>query len=562
MLSRRRLRIRLRCPSHPIARPLHTATATVTAPPTAIPLSAPFPTPQPSSSPHQSRKLLTSFACVDALHRRPSQQSRYGLCNAVSSRSFSGGASPKPESLEEMAKRLSDEADAEFRASGRKSSVSARMKRSPAQPTPDTASTPSFDPSTDATSQSTSSSTSSSSTSSDASTSSSASSSSSPPSEDPRSPSTRSSFLRSLTNEWSHLQSFFSRWKRAPSINRSKRTAAEVLTKPTILPKKQTIPNSASLDDLPPDAPTDSNPPSPSTDLVLVDSSTVWDRRLERMRHSFHSSAPFLRFRKARRTLIHSQNPILKPIQAMASVVGETLDDMKLTWETSQHPLLFKVRDVTDKVVGETEMGFALGEIMKVDPSFDLLSFQQEMEEYQIPVIITAYLRGSPSDQRLLAQCTEGPAATLMRSSFLERLNGGEEWDHRILDISHVELQNAVMMKDLPVLLVAFMVQQINCVRKVKGFTAPMKAGQGAAGGSGAAGKVEGGKKEGKVGEEGATPVSAKRYDSEGREIVSGFESDISNVYYHWVLRRDFENPDFDWKLMEMTSQRIASLGV
>ena len=39
-------------------------------------------------------------------------------------------------------------------------------------------------------------------------------------------------------------------------------------------------------------------------------------------------------------------------------------------------------------------MAFAIGEIMKVDPSFDLLSFHAEMEEYMIPVVITAYLRG------------------------------------------------------------------------------------------------------------------------------------------------------------------------
>ena len=360
------------------------------------------------------------------------------------------------------------------------------------------------------------------------------------------------------------MQDYFRKWKPAPSINRSKRSAAEVLAKPVIVPKKTPFPTSpspSSDDSTPADAATttttaDPSLPSPPSDLVLVDSSTVWDRRMERMRASFQSSAPFLEFRKARRTLIHSQNPILRPIQSVASTITDTLDDLKLTWETSQHPMLFRVRDVTDRVIGETEMGFALGEIMKLDPSFDLLSFQQEMEEYQIPVVITAYLRGSPSDQRMLAQACEGPAATLMRASFHERLAQGEEWDHRILDISNVELQKAVMVKDLPVLLLAFMVQQVNCVRKVKGFVAAKapKAGDGAAAG---AGEKKAGGEAGKQGE-----VSVKRYDSEGREIVSGFESDISSVYYHWVLRRDFENPDFDWKLIEMTSMRIASLGV
>ena len=458
-----------------------------------------------------------------------------------------------------MAKRLSDEADAEFRASGKASSVSARTRRrsqepdtnaeppSAANPTASTATQPAPGASEPSSSSSTSST-------SDASSSSSSSSA--------RSSSVRSSLLRSLTNEWAHLQDYLKKWQRAPSISRTKRTAAEVLTKPAIAPKpKQPYGSAPSQDEAAvPEDPTAAEPAtaSPSSELVLVDSSTVWDRRLERMRASFATSAPFLRFHKARRTLIHSQNPVLRPIQSVASSISEAVEDVKLTWETSQHPLLFKVRDVTDRVIGETEMGFALGEIQKVDPSFDLLSFQREMEEYQIPVVITAYLRGSPSDQRLLAQCSEGPAATLMRASFHERLAQGEEWDSRILDISNVELQKAIMLKDMPVLLVAFMVQQVNCVRKVKGLPPSAKPTATAATASKAA--DDGGKKAKDGAKDG--PAAEKRFDSEGREIVSGFESDITHMYYHWVLRRDFENPDFDWRLMEMSSMRVASLGV
>ena len=41
-----------------------------------------------------------------------------------------------------------------------------------------------------------------------------------------------------------------------------------------------------------------------------------------------------------------------------------------------------------DKALGETEIGWAIGEIQKVDPAFDINLFLEDMEEYMIPVVV------------------------------------------------------------------------------------------------------------------------------------------------------------------------------
>ena len=79
---------------------------------------------------------------------------------------------------------------------------------------------------------------------------------------------------------------------------------------------------------------------------------------------------------------------------------------------------LFQVRDVQDKVVGETEIGWAIGEIQKVDPAFDINLFLEDMEEYMIPVVVKAYL---DPNIPLLKECTEGQVCSLCLSRALPR---------------------------------------------------------------------------------------------------------------------------------------------
>ena len=519
--------------------------------------------------------LLAPYPHLHSLHaHHPSIISAASTARPASLRHFS---SNKPESLEELAKRLSDEADAEFKASGKKSSVSSRIKQRPpvtqsadtssAAAAADTSSSASADNTASATASSPSQSSDSTNAATDSTTSTSSSSASSTAdssSTTDSSSASTGSLLSTITREWGHIQDYIKKFRPASSSStaKPKRSVEDILTRgPTILPS--TLRPAGQPDEVKAADPAEGEPGAEqpvegekvgSGELVLVDSDTVWDKRLDRMRTSFNSSSAFLTFRKAKRTLIHSQNPILKPVHALQHGVRATLDDIRLTWETSQHPLVYRMRDVSDRLVGETEMAYALGEIMKVDPSFDLLSFHAEMEEYMIPVVITAYLRGTPADALMLKQCSEGLAANAIWRSLRERDAKGERYDDTILDISHVELRKAVMVKDTPVVELTFMVQQINCVRRLKGRQQQQQQQQqqaDKAGGGGVVGEAEAG---------GGGGVAGGEVDENGEVVVSGSPSDIAQHFYVWIMRRDFENPDFDWKIMEMQSQQVFSL--
>ena len=483
----------------------------------------------------------------------PTIASATSAARQASRRHFS---TEKKESIEEIAARLSAEIDSDFKASGRKSSVSSRMKQRPTETTAADASTTHTD-STPSSSSSSSPPTADTADPSTTSTSTSSTTDSSSASASSTSAST-GSLLSSISREWGHLQDYIKKFQRPTTAthNKQKRSVEDILTRgPTILPS--TLKPAGQADDAKvADTASDSTEGEAAGgvegekvgggELVLVDSDTVWDKRMERMRTTFNSSSAFLTFRKAKRTLIHSNNPILKPIQSLQHNVKATFDDIRLTWETSQHPMVYRMRDVTDRLVGETEMAFAIGEIMKVDPSFDLLSFHQEMEEYMIPVIITAYLRGTPADALMLKQCSEGLAANAIWRSLRERDAKKERYDDTILDISHVELRKAVMVKDTPVVELTFMVQQINCVRRVQ------RAGQVQQQGEAAGARV------GEAGE--GSNSGAVEGGGVEDEVVSGSPSDIAQHFYVWIMRRDFENPDFDWKIMEMQSQQVFSL--
>lgn len=468
---------------------------------------------------HAARRAITPQSLIRSHIRRSINQS---IISSTHQRHFT-------ETSEERAKRMSDEADAEFRASGKQAKL--RTKRPVEQSTNQTDNQSSSTDSQSA-SQTSETTTESSNTQSDS-------------QSTKTSPVKGRNWFTSLTNEWSHLQQFMAKFQK-PVKEKSKRDIAAVLSNenPFVPVTRSPLEEAkegmkSDEDELNLNIEEEYKGPS---GLVLVDSSTVWDKRLERMRDSFASSSAFLTFRKAKRTLVHSDNPILKPIQQVSSSVNETLEDIRLTWETSQHPALFKVRNITDKVVGENEQGFAIGEIMKIDPSFDLLDFLDEMEHYMIPAVITAYLRGNGRDQKML----QGLAADTARSAFWSSIRARDaamvQWDSTILDLSGVELANAQMINDEPFLTVSFVVQQVKCVRKKPGYNAAKH------------------KEEMERAKQAGAPQSAPAAVSDDPDVVEGHPSQIVSVYYQFMVQRDFENPDFDWRIVQFVSHEMFHL--
>ena len=85
--------------------------------------------------------------------------------------------------------------------------------------------------------------------------------------------------------------------------------------------------------------------------------------------------------------------------------VQDKIEDLRDEYETSQNPLIWQIREGIDYVTAETDHALAVNEIRKLDPLFDEGVFLEEMEEYMIPRVVTAYLKG---DLPVLESCCTG----------------------------------------------------------------------------------------------------------------------------------------------------------
>jgi hypothetical protein len=59
---------------------------------------------------------------------------------------------------------------------------------------------------------------------------------------------------------------------------------------------------------------------------------------------------------------------------------------------------------MSDKMTGESEMGYCMGQLMDMDPTFSPDNLERELEEDLIPLVVTAYLRPDPE---ILKKVTE-----------------------------------------------------------------------------------------------------------------------------------------------------------
>lgn len=244
--------------------------------------------------------------------------------------------------------------------------------------------------------------------------------------------------------------------------------------------------------------------------VVLDGNETVWERRINNLKESLRGSAPLRAIRRAKRSIAQSENPVIASTRNIKESMEDKIEDIREAIETSQHPLVWRAVELQDKMFGETETGFALGEIKKVDPSFQVTTFLQEMEEYMIPTVVGAFLR---ADQLILSSVmeAESDASRVVTATIQERIARNVYWDTRILDIKRIEFEGAALVNDTPLIMLTFSCQQIHCIKDKTG------------------------------------------------KIVDGSESDIRNVFYQWVVRRD-TGGEFDWKIVKMVYQHIQAL--
>eukprot|EP00744_Colponema_vietnamica_P012282 GILI01017253.1.p1 GENE.GILI01017253.1~~GILI01017253.1.p1 ORF type:complete len:344 (-),score=86.46 GILI01017253.1:226-1257(-) len=194
---------------------------------------------------------------------------------------------------------------------------------------------------------------------------------------------------------------------------------------------------------VPPDFDPMSNPANTTAVVLVNKKETAWERVGSKLRDM----------------------PLLNSLFGIKD--AEVVQRAREEWETTQNPWLLRLRDLSDRVFGESEMAMALREMKENDPSFNLNNFLREVEFKIAPMAVRAFLE---ADLPLLQKiCGEG-AYAVFAANVKDRQSQGLWMDPNILDFGELELKVAkVQDKGAPLFVFTFATQQINCLRDSKG---------------------------------------------------------------------------------------------
>jgi len=247
-----------------------------------------------------------------------------------------------------------------------------------------------------------------------------------------------------------------------------------------------------------------------SKDLVFIaDKETVWDQRIARVKSKIKGGATARKLKAVRLRLDTSDNPLIVQVREAKERYDDKKEALSEAYETSQHPLVWKLRAVVDGGIGESEEGWAKSKLLEADPFFDELSFLEEMENYMIPAVVPGF-RGM--NRAMMEVVCENQALRQVNASFKERETTGHHWETGILHIDIGEISRFLVVENTPLVVLAFSCQHRNMVR-----------------------------------------------DNEG-VIVKGSEYGFITVTYMWVLRRDTTSEYFNYKIVEMATNEVFSL--
>lgn len=201
----------------------------------------------------------------------------------------------------------------------------------------------------------------------------------------------------------------------------------------------------------------------PSALVVVPAAKSYWEQMASRL------DAPIIReILKGAKiyTKAAAETDIGKQAQKASQNVKDKIEDAREFWETSQNPIIHTLSGVWENMTGDTEEGLTISEIRKKDPGFVKENWTEEVKRTLAPIVIKAHLEGD--SKALKPWLTEGVYARLS-AEIRARKADGIVFDSNILEID----ENAVVLKFLEnggaVILVVYMVQQINCIRNKKG---------------------------------------------------------------------------------------------
>ena len=141
-------------------------------------------------------------------------------------------------------------------------------------------------------------------------------------------------------------------------------------------------------------------------------------------------------------------------------------EDAREAWETSQNPWVYRASSVYETITAETPESIAVAELRKLDPDFTLDDWREDVVEHNLPKIMEWLLMGKIN--QLKPWLGEGVFKRIA-AEITARKQEGVQIDTSVLGIMNSEIlavEPDEVEKGSPIIVLHFMCQQINCVRK------------------------------------------------------------------------------------------------
>lgn len=202
----------------------------------------------------------------------------------------------------------------------------------------------------------------------------------------------------------------------------------------------------------------------PSALVVSKTNKSTWEQMYARLEDS-----PLIK-EMLKNTKRFSRQAANTDIGKQASKIGEDvtnkIHDAREFWETTQNPLVYKISGAWESMTAPTEEGMAVAEIQKLDPYFIKEQWAEEIKRDVAPAIIKAHLEGDLKTLKpLLGEAVYNKLAADIRT----RKSDGISIDTNVLDIDEAQILIRYLEHEGPIVLVVYMVQQINCIRNRAG---------------------------------------------------------------------------------------------
>jgi len=195
-------------------------------------------------------------------------------------------------------------------------------------------------------------------------------------------------------------------------------------------------------------------------EIMVIDESehlTAWERMQRRL-----TEAPIISDVLSRSEEFYEKSGA-KKVKQRVDHLGE---DAREAWETSQNPWVYRVSSVYETLTAETPESVAVAELRKLDPDFTLDDWREDVVGYTLPKIMEWLLKGKIN--QLKPWLGEGVFQRIA-AEITARQQEGVEVDTHVLAIMNSEIlavDRDEVNKGSPIIVLHFMCQQINCVRK------------------------------------------------------------------------------------------------